>query len=162
MLASIRDFFDRHMAPSAAPESGQRSIEIATAALLVEVVRMDGDIEPAEREAVQRAVHASFGLSGPDADALIRLAEEQAGQAADLFQFTSLLNRNFSAEQKEKVVEHLWRVAFADHRLSAWEQHLVRKVADLLYVSHSAYIAAKVRARAAAGMAPDTGRFQGT
>jgi len=162
MLDSIRDFFDKHMAPSSAPEAGRHSIEVATAALLVEVVRMDGDIEPAERDAVLRAVHASFGLSGPEADALIELAEDEARQAADLFQFTSLLNRNFSAEQKEKVVEHLWRVAFADQELSAWEQHLVRKVADLLYVPHGAYIAAKVRARAAAGMKPDAGNVQGS
>ncbi len=55
------------------------------------------------------------------------------------------------------MIEHLWRVAFADAELSAWEQHLVRKVADLLYVPHSAYIAAKVRARAAAGLPPATG-----
>jgi uncharacterized tellurite resistance protein B-like protein len=157
MLDAIRDFFDKHMGVPASPETGRHSIEIATAALLVEVVRMDGDIDPAERTAVLNAVHASFGLSGPEADALIRLAEEEARQAADLYQFTSLLNRTFSAQQKEQVIEHLWRVAFADAQLSAWEQHLVRKVADLLYVPHGAYIAAKLRARAAAGLAPAAG-----
>lgn len=157
MLDAIRDFFDKHMAVSAAPDSGRHTIEVATAALLVEVVRMDGDIEPAERDAVLQAVHANFGLSGAEADALIRLAEQEARQASDLYQFTSLLNRSFSAEQKEQVIEHLWRVAFADAQLSAWEQHLVRKVADLLYVPHSAYIAAKLRAREAAGVKPALG-----
>lgn len=73
-----------------------------------------------------------------------------------LYQFTSLLNRHFSAEQKERIIEHLWRVAFADAKLSAWEQHLVRKVADLLYVPHSVYIAAKLRARDAAGLGSGT------
>ncbi|MBX9631830.1 MAG: TerB family tellurite resistance protein [Burkholderiales bacterium] len=157
MLDAIRDFFEKHVGTSTRPGAERHSIEVATAALLVEVVRMDGDIDPAEREAVLRAVHASFGLSGAEADELIRLAEQEARQAADLYQFTSLLNRSFSAEQKVSVIEHLWRVAFADAELSAWEQHLVRKVADLLYVPHSAYIAAKVRARAAAGLPPATG-----
>jgi uncharacterized tellurite resistance protein B-like protein len=152
MLDAIRDFFEKHVGTSPRPGTDRHSIEVATAALLVEVVRMDGDIEPAERAAVLHAVHASFGLSGAEADELIRLAEQEARQAADLYQFTSLLNRHFSAEQKERVVEQLWRVAFADAQLSAWEQHLVRKVADLLYVPHSAYIAAKLRARDAAGL----------
>lgn len=160
MLEAIRDFFDKHVGSASQPDADRHSIEVATAALLVEVVRMDGDIEPAERDAVLHAVHASFGLSGVEAGELIRLAEQEARQAADLYQFTSLLNRHFSAEQKERVIEHLWRVAFADTQLSAWEQHLVRKVADLLYVPHSAYIAAKLRARDAAGLgsgAPDAG-----
>jgi len=157
MLDAIRDFFDKHMRESVAPGAARHSIEVATAALLVEVVRMDGDIDPEERKAVLHAVHANFGLSGAEADALIQLAEAEARQAADLFQFTSLLNRTFSAAQKEQVIEHLWRVAFADAELSAWEQHLVRKVADLLYVPHSAYIAAKLRAREAAGPKPATG-----
>lgn len=152
MLHTIREFFEKHMSPSTAPDRAQHSIEVATAALLVEVLRMDGEIEPAERAAVLRAVHASLGLTGQEADALIRLAEQQARQASDLYQFTSLLNREFSAAQKEQVIEQLWRVALADAQLSAWEQHIVRKVADLLYVPHSVYIAAKLRAREAAGV----------
>ncbi|HLB15689.1 MAG TPA: TerB family tellurite resistance protein [Burkholderiales bacterium] len=65
-------------------------------------------------------------------------------------QFTSLINKRFSPEQKARVVEHMWRVAYADAELSAYEQHTIRKLADLLYVPHGAYIAAKLRARDAA------------
>lgn len=151
MLEAIREFFEKRISPSAVPDTARHSVGVATAVLLFEVLRMDGEIEPAERAAVRRTVHASLGLTGEQADALIRQAEQQDRQASDLYQFTSLLNREFSAQQKAQVVEQLWRVAFADAQLSAWEQHIVRKVADLLYVPHSAYIAAKIRARNAAG-----------
>jgi uncharacterized tellurite resistance protein B-like protein len=150
MLSAIREFFERRVAAPAHRGEERHTIELATAALLVEVVRMDGDMGPDEREAVLHAVHAKFGLSGEEAETLIHLAEEEARQATDFYQFTSLINERFSPEQKERVIEHMWRVAYADAELSAYEQHLVRKIADLLYVPHSTYIAAKLRARDAA------------
>ena len=150
MLSAIREFFEGRVTAPARRGDERHTIELATAALLVEVVRMDGEMGPGEREAVLHAVHAKFGLSGEEAETLVRLAEEEARQATDFYQFTSLINERFSPEQKERVIEHMWRVAYADAALSAYEQHLVRKIADLLYVPHSAYIAAKLRARDAA------------
>jgi uncharacterized tellurite resistance protein B-like protein len=150
MLNAIREFFEGHIAAPAGRGDERHTIEVATAALLVEVVRLDHEIEPAEREAVLRAVQAKFGLGGDEAETLVRLAEEEAQQAIDYYQFTSLINKRFSPQQKEQVIEHMWRVAYADAELSAYEQHVIRKIADLLYVPHSAYIAAKLRARDAA------------
>ncbi len=148
MLKAIRDFFDRGLA---APETGGHGIELACAALLVEVVRIDRDTNPAERDAVLRAVHEKFGLSGGEADALIELAEEEMRQATDYYQFTSLINQRFTQEQKERVIELMWRVAYADAELSAHELHLMRKIAGLLHVPDDAYIAAKLRAKDASG-----------
>ena len=75
------------------------------------------------------------------------LAAEEARLATDYFQFTSLINKSFSAEQKVQVIEYLWQVAYADGHLDAHEQHFMRKIADLLYVSHADYVGAKQRAR---------------
>jgi uncharacterized tellurite resistance protein B-like protein len=150
MLNAIREFFESSVVGPADRGDERHTIEVATAALLVEVVRFDREIEPAEREAVLRAVNVKFGLSGDEAATLVRLAEEEARQATDYYQFTSLINKRFSPQQKEQVIEHMWRVAYADDELSAYEQHTIRKIADLLYVPHSAYIAAKLRARDAA------------
>lgn len=147
MLAAIREFFERNLAAPEAPGRQEHAIALATAALLLEVVRMDGDLEPRERDTVLRAVREKFGLAPAEADELVALAQAEASQATDYFQFTSLLNRHFDAERKAKVIEHMWAVAYADAELSAWEQHLIRKVADLLYVSHADYVAAKMRAK---------------
>ena len=150
MLNAIREFFDQHV-PTGAGAEDPHAIQLATAALLVETVRLDGEIDAAERAAAHRAVRAKFGLGEEEAATLIRLAEEEAGDATDYYQFTSLINQRFSAAQKERVIELMWQVAYADADLSAHEQHVVRKIADLLHVPHRAYIAAKLRARDAAG-----------
>ena len=93
-----------------------------------------------------RAVREKFSVSEEQARTLLQSAEEAATRATDYFEFTSLLNQHFTPDQKEQVVAHLWQVAYADGRLDAHEEHYVRKIADLLYVSHGAYIGAKLRA----------------
>jgi uncharacterized tellurite resistance protein B-like protein len=148
MLNTIRDFFERHIATPDADRE-RHSIELATAALLVEVARIDHESNPTEREAVLSAVREKFGLAADEARNLVELAEQQMNQANDYFQFTSLINRHFNQEQKRQVIELMWRVAYADARLSAQENHVMRKVADLLHIAHGDYIAAKMRAQVA-------------
>ena len=147
MLKSIRDFFDRNIGQPGAPAAERHSIELATAALLVEVVRSDATIEPSEMQAVLRAVRERFGLSEEEAQTLLRLAEEEVRTANDYFQFTSLINRHFSQPQKQHVIELMWQVAYADAELAAHENHVLRRIAELLHVTHGDYIAAKMRAR---------------
>ena len=74
------------------------------------------------------------------------LAEAERTASTDYFQFTSLINGAYSPEQKIRLIELLWRIAYANESLHRYEEHLVRKVADLLHVPHSAFIAAKHRA----------------
>jgi uncharacterized tellurite resistance protein B-like protein len=150
MLDALVEFFERNIgSPGAADD--RHSVELATAALLVEVVRREEGITPAEKEAVERAVRGKFGLSPAEAEQLFMLAETASADATDYFQFTSLINKRFTPEQKERVIELMWTVAYADGELSAQEQHIMRKVAGLLYMPDSGYIAAKMRAKAAAG-----------
>jgi uncharacterized tellurite resistance protein B-like protein len=148
MLNSIRDFFDRHIGAAPAPNE-RHTIELATAALLIEVARVDEGATADERAAVLRAVRAKFELTHEEAERLIALAEEEMKQASDYFQFTSLINRHFTQQQKQRVIELMWRVAYSDASLTAHENHLMRKVADLLHITHGDYIAAKMRAQAA-------------
>lgn len=145
MLSTIREFFDRNI--GGAPAQDGHTIELATAALLVEVMRIDAETSDAERATVQRAIREKFGLSEAETSALVALAEEEMRQATDYYQFTSLINQRFSQAQKERVLELMWRVAYADASIDAHEQHLMRKIAALLYVPDSAYVAAKLRAR---------------
>ncbi len=146
MLADIRKFLDKYLGP-ADVASNRHTIEVATAALLVEIVRMDGDVQPIEREAVLRAVRDKFHLTDLEARTLIDLAEQEARDATDYYQFTSIINRRFSQPQKIRVIELLWEVAYADQVANPYEEHLIRKLADLLYVDHRDYITAKLRAR---------------
>lgn len=154
MLKSIRDFFDRNIAQDA-PTADRHSVELATAALLVEVVRSDARIAPSEQQAVMRAVRDKFNLAEEEAQAILRLAEEEVRTANDYYQFTSLINRHFDQPHKQHVIELMWRVAYADAELAAHENHLLRRIAELLHVTHADYIAAKMRAREAAERGDD-------
>ncbi len=150
MIDGIRNFFNQVIAPGAAAAAGadsQHALHVATAALLLEMMRMDASITAAETASVTRSLQRQFGLEAAQVDTLMALAAEEARLATDYFQFTSLINRNFSAEQKVQVVEYMWQVAYADGHLDAHEQHFMRKIADLLYISHADYVGAKQRAR---------------
>jgi uncharacterized tellurite resistance protein B-like protein len=149
MLNSLRDFFG--MAPVPGTEADTHRLQQATAALLFEVLRSDHEIGDEERAAAGRALREHFGLDATAAEDLIALAAREVPQANDHFQFTSLLNRHFSQPDKERVIELMWQVAYADGRLSAHELHLMRKIAGLLHIAEPAYIAAKLRARDASG-----------
>lgn len=148
MLKSVKQFFDRNLrvAHIATGSDVQHALQVATAALLIEVMRMDGEIRESERHAVIAAMQKQFGLAAEEIATLMRLAEAEAKQATDYYQFTTLIDRHFTAEQKEHVVEQLWRVAYADSEIDRFERTLVQKTADLLHVPRTAQIAARERA----------------
>jgi uncharacterized tellurite resistance protein B-like protein len=150
MLQALKDFFDRHIAPAPGRDD-RHAIELATAALLVETLRIDAEIREPERAAALAAVQGKFGLSQDEADTLLRLAEEEVRQANDYFQFTSLINRHFTMDRKIRVVELMWQVAWADDEISPHERHLMRRIVDLLHVAHGDAVAAQTRARAGRG-----------
>jgi uncharacterized tellurite resistance protein B-like protein len=121
------------------------TLNLAVAALLVEVLRADYEVAEAERQQVVRSIGRLLDLGESDSVALMELAERHTDQSHDLFQFTSMINQGYSAAEKERLVEHLWRVARADETIHKYEEHLIRRIADLLYVPHSSFIAAKLR-----------------
>ncbi len=147
MLTALRKFFDEHIAPKAdEPQaSAERRAQIAAAVLLVEVARSDQDFKDSEREAVLGSVQAKFGLNDAEARELLALAEAQSREAHDIYQFTSQIDASFSPEQKVRLIEELWRAAYADSVLHEHEEYLIRRVADMLHLSHSQFIAAKLR-----------------
>lgn len=149
MLNRIRGFFEEHLLPGqVGPEADpDHVLRLAVSALLLEMSRMDGDVRPDERQAVEEAVRTCFDLSAAETTELLELAEAERADSTDYYQFTRLINGSYSLEQKVKLIEVLWRVAYATEGLHMYEEHLARKVAELLYVPHSAFIAAKHRAR---------------
>ena len=151
MIEGIGRFFRQFIDPARAPGGEEGALRLATAALLVEMMRMDSHFADAERAAVEQQLGEQFALDPAQIAALVALATEEARQASGYFQFTSLINRHCDMAQKVRIVEQLWRVAYADGHLDAHEAHLMRRIADLLHVGHADYVAAKQRARQASG-----------
>ena len=148
MLNSLQKLFDRYLDPQSpgGERERQEALQVAAAALLIEVMQADYDVSDAERKAVTRAMRQTFRLSEAEAGELMHRAESEAMNATSLYQFTSLINDRFSYSDKADVIEQMWQVAYADGELDKYEEHLIRKVADLIYVSHSDFIRAKLRA----------------
>lgn len=146
MLRKLRRFYDTFLNPAgAATQDPEQAVRLATAALLMEMARMDECINSDERRRVTHALHSLFQLSTQESAALQDLAEQTAQEAASYHEFTALLNKQLGQEQKIKVIEYLWEVAYADDQLDKYEEHFVRKITDLLHVSHKDFIAAKHR-----------------
>lgn len=152
VLQTLKDLFDSLVPPAPAAQAtlGEHALQLATAVMLVEVMRADATFHPGEREAVLAALHSSFALADDEAARLAELAEATARDATDLFAFTSRINERFEMTQKIAMIEQMWRVAYADGRLSEHERHVLWRIADLLHVPQGAYVHARLRAQQAA------------
>jgi uncharacterized tellurite resistance protein B-like protein len=153
MITAISNFFQKHLGAQAGVTGQQveaHRARLAAATLLVEVVTADEQIDAQERQALLQGIRSQFSLDAAEADELLALAEEQGRYAVDLHQFTSLLNKHFTPQQKLQLIEQLWRAAYADAVLHKHEEHLIRKIADLIYVPHSSMLAAKHRVQSGA------------
>jgi len=118
-------------------DSRDHAIRLATAVLMTEVARVDYDYDETEFESLIGLIGHAFHLSAEEAADLANAAGEAAEEYVSLHGFTQLLNKNLSEADKERVVSLLWQVAFADGRLDKYEDWLVLKIADLLYVNRT-------------------------
>jgi uncharacterized tellurite resistance protein B-like protein len=157
MLRSLLDLFDalRPPPPEAAAADAEHALQLAAAVLLVEVRRADPGCDAAERRAVVVALREKFALTDDEVARLHELAEQAVREASDLYRHTSRINETFDMPRKIRLVELMWRVAYADGEISAHERHLVWRIADLLHVPQGARVHARLRASGADPAAAD-------
>ena len=150
MLKAFRHLLDSFLDidPAHSAAEAEQALRLATAVLLVEVMRADHDHTVAEHQAVIRALTTRFALPEATVADLMELAQDTARTANDFHAFTSRVNDRLTQPQKIELVESLWHVAYADAHLDAHENHVISKIAGLLHVTHGEYIAAKMRAKA--------------
>ncbi len=151
MLRSLIDLFDalRPPPPGAAAGDAEHALQLAAAVLLVEVRRADPGCDAAERRVVVTALREKFALTDDEVARLYELAEQAACAASDLYRYTSRIDETFDMPRKIRLVELMWRVAYADGEISAHERHLVWRIADLLHVPQGARVHARLRASGA-------------
>lgn len=149
MLNSIKSFFEQQFLSESSQDSdkntNEKQLQIALAALMVEVIVSDFETKPEEKTTLLKLVKSSFKMNDNEAEKLIQLAEEAHDKSTDYFQFTHLINQHYSAEEKIKLIESLWRLAYADNILDQYEEHVIRRIADLIHVSHTDFMATKLR-----------------
>lgn len=149
MIKKLKQYFERHLEPkdSDSEEERLKTYELAGAALMVELIQSDHDLDARETEEFLAVLEETFQLDPHELEEIRQLATEEARQATSLYEFTRLVNDNFPYSDKVKLVENLWRLAFADEKLDKYEESLIRRITDLIHVRHSDFIKAKHKAR---------------
>ena len=154
MLKRLREMINSTFVKSVeGTEEREHALRLATATLLVEVVRADQEEAVVEEEVVLKQLGNFFDLSKEETSLLVQEAEQEADYSVSLQSFTRELHERLTINEKHVVIEMLWRVALADRELDKHEDYLVRKVADLLYVSHQDLI--RIRNRVSEDLARD-------
>ena len=135
-MARLFKFF-RSKKPTDQSEEIFDTIEMATAVLLIEMARADFHQDDLEDQKIIDLLEHHFDLSHEDAVALFTRGQKKADDSVSLHEFTRTLHTNLSQADKEEVIGLLWQLALVDDKLDRYEDYLVRKVADLLYVSNT-------------------------
>ena len=132
-------------------ECAVERLKHATTVLLVEIARADHDPSESEMQEVRQQIAAAFELSAAEAAALVDRAHAAVEEAVSLHEFTRILHAEMSYAEKESVVEMLWRIALVDRNLDKYEDYMIAKTADLLYVARGDVIRLKQRVVASLG-----------
>lgn len=128
------------------PDESER-IQVATCVILLEVAKSDYEFSSIEKATLEAILKKEFQISSEAAEELMEVAARKRDESVDLWEFTNLINRNYTKEEKKKIVEKTWRVVYADNKLDSYEDHFVHKLAKLLRLDHSDLIEAKLKVK---------------
>jgi uncharacterized tellurite resistance protein B-like protein len=146
MISSIRKFFEKNLQidGNSSREARQTRLPLATAALMFEVLKSDTKIDRRELDSLMQVLQGRYTLDTQQLQEIMALAEEASHHATSLYEFTSLINASYGYEERVQLIENLWQIAFADEHIDRYEDHIIRRIADLVHVRHSDFIRTKL------------------
>jgi uncharacterized tellurite resistance protein B-like protein len=148
MLAHIRDYFEKQILNTHGEDVPEtRPEQLATAALLIEVMIVDGNLSEKELASISQTLKTLLSLSAEDVEELIALSQAEVDQATSLYEFTRQINQHFDLNKKMHLMTSMWRVAFADGYLDKHEESIIRRVSELIHLRHAEYIRCKLAAK---------------
>ena len=148
MLDLVKKYFSQNGRPPVSTGGADsKRILVATCALLLEMATVDGEFSSEEQDVILHALTSTYGMNRDEAQAIMEAARAELKGSIDLWRFARIINREYAEDEKIQVIEAVWRVIYADGRLDGHEDHLVHRLADLLRLSHSQLIDAKMRVK---------------
>lgn len=151
MLSRIKSFLDSLSGEEATAVDADQQTRLAAAVLLVEVMMADHKITDSEKEHLGESLVNMFGMQAAEASALVRDARNKHELLVSLHEMTNIINTHFDHQRKLELILQMWRMAYADRQWDKYEEHLIRKVADLLYISHKDFVRCRHLAQTGAG-----------
>ena len=128
-------------------ESNLSQLNNACVALLVEIAFADKDFDETEKTSLKLTLMETYAIEEADIDEIIKDAEITVAESTSLYGYTRIVNDEFEYDDKLSLLKNLWKVAYADGNLDKYEEHLIRKISDLIHISHSDYINIKLEVR---------------
>lgn len=147
MINLVKKFFGKEK-PDGSEEDKKEEphdIRVATCALLLEMANIDDEFSEEEQDSIVSQLKKNYELSDEYTEELIKSAQQELEKSTDLWQFTNLINQNYSRDEKTNIVEMIWKVVYADGKLDKHEDYLVHKLGNLLRISHKELINIKLK-----------------
>ncbi|MCL7944954.1 TerB family tellurite resistance protein [Marinobacter sp. ATCH36] len=147
MIERLKNLFGSSEDEPTQPDNHQ--LAIAATALMVQLSRVDNDEDQQELKTIIECAVRAHQVTREEAEDILQDALSHADDATSLYEFTGLINEQLSQEEKQVLLESIWRVAFADGRIDKYEEHMIRRMADLLHLNHREFMQARYRAESA-------------
>lgn len=148
MLKKIKGYIselgNQHSDAENQEEKEKNIINNACAALLIETALADKVFNTEEIDSMKKTLREVYEIDEKDLDELISESEKKVSESTSLYEYTRLINDLCDYQDKLRLINNLWAIAFADKHLDKYEEFLIRKISDLLYVSHSDFIQQKL------------------
>ena len=119
-------------------------VEVATCALFIELAKSDGEFSQEERDLIIIQMKNLFSLEKKYIDDLMLLAEEKVKQSVSIYEFTGIINKSFSQEEKIELLENLWKLIYRDEKLTAYEDHMIKRIGATMNIEHKQIINSKL------------------
>ena len=146
MLKSIQNIFKRKENESAV-DSKKSEQELAYASLLIEVINSDNKFDDRERDKLLEILSSKLDIHKEELDNFTELAQKKSEDSTSLYEFTREINDQYEYEEKVSLITDLWGIAYSDGKLDKYEDYVIRKIADLIYVSHTDFIKSKLKVK---------------
>jgi uncharacterized tellurite resistance protein B-like protein len=148
MIKKIKELISNLSDKDVQEESQDSSlINNACAALLIEIAYADKDFDESEKMSLKNSLMTTYKIDEIEIDELILDASQSVQESTSLYGYTRIVNDEFSYDEKLNLLKNLWKIAYADGNLDKYEEHLLRKISDLIHISHSDYINIKLEIR---------------
>ena len=146
MINTIRKFFKSNENRKSDNLEGNQD-ELAYASLLIEVIKSDDHVDRREHDELLNILGTKLSIDEKALGELSELAQKKSDESTSLYEFTREINDKYQYEEKVQLIEDLWRIAYSDERIDKYEDYVIRKVADLIYVTHSDFIKSKLKVK---------------
>mgnify|MGYP001328085909 FL=1 len=146
MLKSIQNIFKRKENESVV-DSKKSEQELTYASLLIEVINSDNKFDDRERDKLLEILSSKLDIHKEELDNFTELAQKKSEDSTSLYEFTREINDQYEYEEKVSLITDLWGIAYSDGKLDKYEDYVIRKIADLIYVSHTDFIKSKLKVK---------------